>query len=533
MERAGLGNFVASDLTSSSSVAVTEREEDEIVLEANEPSARVFTRDDLSVVGALESGAPAARHLGDPVSAGVRGVKDVRGLYRKITWGLAATDAASLCLALLSAWLVTFGLRSMHLDYMLVVLTAPVVWLAVFHGFGLYAPQHLGAAEEFRRTLGAASLGVLLVMVASFWFDSSFSRAWVGLVWVFAVAFEMTARHVWRIYQSRMKADGRLVFRTLIVGTNAEASRLAVAMQPKRTGFAPLGYIAASGPQVAPDRLQVVGRIESLPQAIRDHAAECVFVASTAVGAEDMLLVAQAARQEGVEVRVSANLPEILTSRLSVQQVGTAMALTVKPVQLTGSQTVIKRVFDVVVAGIVLLLSLPLFALIALAVRATSQGPVLFSQPRVTKGSRSFMMYKFRTMVRNADQVRVAESPDPTVPFFKPENDPRITKLGAWLRRLSLDELPQLWNVVRGDMSLVGPRPLPAEQVAANLELLRSRHEVPAGVTGWWQINGRSNLNPEQALRLDLFYIENWSLTLDLYVLLKTVTVMLAQRGAY
>jgi len=457
----------------------------------------------------------------------------VRQRYRLIAWGLVGSDALCLALAILAAWLSRYGLSSPGADRILVLLAAPVLWVGVFHGFGLYAPQHLSASEEFRRTLGATSLGTVLVMMVSFSAQSSFSRGWLRITWVVALVLEMTLRHGWRVYQSRLKVDGRLSFRTLIVGTNEEAARLAAALKGASSGFAPLGYIVVSGPPVSPDGLSVVGRIGSLVEDIRDCGADCLFVASTAVESEDMLLVAQAARQEGVEVRVSANLPEILTSRLTVQQVGSAMALTLKPVQLTGTQTVIKRVFDLCVAAVGLIVTLPICLLIALGIRLTTRGPVLFRQQRVTKGGRSFTIYKFRTMVNNAHQLLVKESAGPTSPFFKVQDDPRLTKLGAWLRRISLDELPQLLNVVRGDMSLVGPRPLPAEQVAANLELLRTRHEVPAGVTGWWQINGRSSLTPEQALRLDLFYIENWSLTLDLYILLKTISVLIARRGAY
>jgi lipopolysaccharide/colanic/teichoic acid biosynthesis glycosyltransferase len=130
-------------------------------------------------------------------------------------------------------------------------------------------------------------------------------------------------------------------------------------------------------------------------------------------------------------------------------------------------------------------------------------------------------------------RVDVDSPADTSAPFFKLQADPRLTRVGAVLRRLSLDELPQLLNVLRGEMSLVGPRPLPADQVAANLELLSPRHEVPAGMTGWWQVNGRSGVTPEEAIHLDQFYIENWSLSLDLYVILKTFGAVLGQKGAH
>jgi lipopolysaccharide/colanic/teichoic acid biosynthesis glycosyltransferase len=175
-----------------------------------------------------------------------------------------------------------------------------------------------------------------------------------------------------------------------------------------------------------------------------------------------------------------------------------------------------------------LAVSLPLWAATAVAIRLSSRGPVFFRQDRVTTGGRIFPMYKFRTMKVNVDSPA-----DTSAPFFKLQADPRLTRVGAVLRRLSLDELPQLLNVLRGEMSLVGPRPLPADQVAANLELLSPRHEVPAGMTGWWQVNGRSGVTPEEAIHLDQFYIENWSLSLDLYVILKTFGAVVGQRGAH
>jgi lipopolysaccharide/colanic/teichoic acid biosynthesis glycosyltransferase len=211
-----------------------------------------------------------------------------------------------------------------------------------------------------------------------------------------------------------------------------------------------------------------------------------------------------------------------------LQQVGPVIALSLRPVRLSGKQALAKRAFDLVLGSLVLLATLPIWLAAAIAIRLTSPGPVFFHQERVTKGGRIFKMHKFRTMRED-----LPAGADTTVPFFKLDQDPRITPVGHLLRKWSLDELPQLWNVIRGEMSLVGPRPLPAEQVAANLELLGPRHEVPAGMTGWWQINGRSDVAPTQAVRLDAFYIENWSLTFDLYITLKTLWTIIERKGAY
>jgi len=403
--------------------------------------------------------------------------------------------------------------------------------VATFHAFGLYRPHRVSPPEEFRSTIAATSMGVVLLTVGVFWAHADFSRAWVGLTWFLALGGELVTRRVWRWYQGRLRADGRLSFRTLIVGTNAEARRLADSLRTRGSGYTPLGFVGENS-SVAEDSVQPMGRLDQLEQVIRDNRAECVFVASTAVGPEDVFRVSQLARRVGVEVRLSANVPLIIASRLSVQEVASTMTLALRAVRLTRTQAFMKRSFDLAVASVAVLVTFPIWLLITVTIRISSPGPALFRQPRVTRGGRVFTMYKFRTMRLDGDGVINERGMDRTQPFFKVPDDPRLTAVGRILRRASLDELPQLLNVLKGDMSLVGPRPLPAEQVAANLELLEPRHEMPAGVTGWWQIHGRSDLTLEEALRHDFFYIENWSLTLDLYILSRTLGAVIAGKGA-
>jgi len=398
----------------------------------------------------------------------------------------------------------------------------------VFRAFNLYGPQHLSPSDEFRGIIGAISLGIVLLVLASYWSKAAFPRAWLGLSWLLALLLELATRRAWESYRLRLKRDGRLAFRTLIVGTTGEATRLAETLKEPASGFTPIGYVGKSDPSAPADGLPVVGGIPDLRRLVREHDADCFFVASTCVSVEDMFGITQVARQERTEVRVSANLSQTLTSRLTLQKVGGAIALSIRPVRLTRTQIGMKRAFDLAIASTALIVSLPLWAVIAIAIRSSSSGPVFFRQERVTKGGRVFRMLKFRTM-----KVGVDSPADTSAPFFKLHSDPRLTSTGKALRRLSLDELPQFWNVLRGEMSLDGPRPLPSDQVAANLELLSPRHEVPAGVTGWWQINGRSGVSPEEAIHLDQFYIENWSLALDLYILLKTFGAVLGRRGAH
>jgi len=184
----------------------------------------------------------------------------------------------------------------------------------------------------------------------------------------------------------------------------------------------------------------------------------------------------------------------------------------------------VRRGLDLLCAGMAACVLSPVFVIVAFAIWIESGRPILFSQLRLGQNGRPFRIYKFRKFRPNCDLNGYP---------LTMKGDDRLTAIGRILAATKLDELPQLWNVIAGEMSLVGPRPLPADQVAANLDLLRPRHTVPAGVTGWWQINGRSRLTPEEALQLDLFYIENWSPTLDLYILLKTFSAVIGRQGAY
>jgi exopolysaccharide biosynthesis polyprenyl glycosylphosphotransferase len=448
--------------------------------------------------------------------------------YRHVALGLAITDALAVVVALLVSYAVRYPGHLASGRAVVVVVFAPLVWIGVFYTFNLYAPQHVSAPEELRRVIGASGVGIVVMALAGFWSKSSFSRAWVGFTWVLVLVLELLSRRLWRAYQWRMRMDGRLSLRTLVVGTSAEASRLVELLKVADSGFVPLGHVRGPGPTDPANGLPVLGWVGDLDRLVREHAADCLFVASSGITDADLGHVTQVARQADVEVRVLANLPQMLTSRLAVLKVGPAIAFALRPVHLSGPQTAMKRTLDLVVASVALLLTLPLWPFIAVAIRLDSRGPVLFHQERVTKGGRIFRMHKFRTM-----RTGISPMIDTSRPFFKLDSDPRLTRVGRFLRRLSLDELPQLWNVLTGDMSIVGPRPLPAEQVAAHPDLLTARQVVPAGMTGWWQINGRSGVTPEEALRLDLFYIENWSPSLDLYVLLKTFGAVVTGRGAH
>ena len=471
---------------------------------------------------------PAAPPIQEPAAA------TALAGFRRVAAALMVADA----LCIVGALLVVHadgpdGVR-VTTDFLFVLLIAPILWVSLFHSFGLYGVRHLSPPEEFRRLISATILGVVVIVVGSVWWKEALDdRSSLALMCVVALFFELVVRRLARWHIRKQKRLGQLALRTLIAGTNEEAAHIAAALSPPREGFVPIGFVTSAGSYATNPGLPLLGTIDDLEGLIRSRAVECVFVASTAASPDDVYRIFQSCRRADIEMRLSANAPEVLTSRVSIQQVQSLMMLAVRPVRLTGPQSVLKRTFDVVIASLGMALLILPMAAIALAIKLTSRGPVVFRQERVTKGERSFTMYKFRTMVTDQERALEGRLIDLTQPFFKMPHDPRLTAVGRLLRSFSLDELPQLWNVIRGDMSLVGPRPLPVEQVTANHDLLQPRHEVRAGLTGWWQVSGRSKVDADEALKLDMFYIENWSLSLDVYVLLKTAWAVLARRGAY
>ena len=478
----------------------------------------------------VETPSASERPAADPGAA-----PSPAGALRRFRWvatALLVLDALCIVSAVLIVNLVRSG--AVSTDVVLVTITAPIIWVAVFYAVGLYGVRHLPASEEFRRLISAVTVGVFLVHFTTVWWDASPDRVSIGLVWAVALLMELVARRLGRWYVRQQKRTGRMAFRTLIVGTNQEAERIARALEAPVRGFIPLGVVTQIVETKVRGGMAVLGTISDIDRMIREHAAECVFVASKSVSEDEMRKISSACRRSRIELRVSTNLPEVLTSRLRVEQVhNDVMAISVRPATLTRVQMAAKRTFDLLLGSFALVLFSPAMVLTAVLIKLTSAGPVLFRQERVTQGGRTFTMFKFRTMVTDPDGALEGRLIDLSQPFFKLPNDPRLTAVGRILRASSLDELPQLWNVLLGDMSLVGPRPLPAEQVAANVEILASRHEVRAGITGWWQISGRSEVDVDEALRMDTFYIENWSLTLDLYILLKTIGAVIARRGAY
>jgi exopolysaccharide biosynthesis polyprenyl glycosylphosphotransferase len=479
--------------------------------------------------GLVRAPRPAgARERPDAASGGARALGRV-GL------AMLALDAVLLAASLALGHVIRFGLTWPPRSEVLAIAIAGPAWILVAAAWGLRRPHRLSGAEELRRVVAAVSTAVVLVWTAAFWWQAAVSRGWLGISWMLGTA-ALSGHHLaWRGVLERARARGRLRLRAAIVGTNAEGEQLARQLADSGA-FEPVGFVWTGLGDPRLDGLPRLGDVETICEGAASLEADCLFVAASAVSEGQMLGLIRAARRRGLELRVTTTLPGVYATRVTLQPIGPeggSVSLLVPPVRLSGPQAALKRLVDIAVSAAGLVLLSPVLAAIALAVKLDSPGPVLYRQVRATRHGRPFTMLKFRSMLPDAEADLRRRGVDVTRPFFKLEGeDPRITRVGRFLRRTSLDELPQLWNVLKGEMSLVGPRPLPIEQVRANLELLAARHEVRAGLTGWWQVKGRADLDTPEALRMDAFYVENWSLWLDLEILLRTVAVVLRGEGA-
>ena len=280
---------------------------------------------------------------------------------------------------------------------------------------------------------------------------------------------------------------------------------------------------------------RISAAVESLRGVLAANPADELIVTDSDYSERDLLQIVEAAHRSGVKVRIAPKITELLVQRAEYVPGQGAPLFELRPPVFAGADWLVKRSFDLAVSSLVLVVGLPLWLAIAAAIKLNARGPVFYRDPRIGLGGQEFEMFKFRTMVAGAaeQQAQLERRNEAEGALFKIRDDPRVTRVGAALRRFSIDELPNMLNVLRGEMSLVGPRPLPLRDYALLEEWHRKRSDVLPGMTGLWQISGRSDLSFDDLVRLDFYYLENWSIWLDISILAKTLPAVLARRGAY
>lgn len=455
---------------------------------------------------------------------------------------LVCTDAAAAVTGMLLAAGILEWILGTSLDSSALVAAASVpVWPIIFAQQGLYQSRRLSRRmEELRRIINSVLAGILVLAGLSVLFQSDLSRGWLGLVFICVTTLVYCEREVARRVIASRRAHGHMTRRVVVVGQNAEAAELAGMLENyPQHGYEVVGFVADPAVPVVDLRTgrplgPYLGSPQDVLDLVRATGATGVIVATTSTDLESANRLIRELTREGLFVELTSAMRDISASRISLRSLGPYPLLAVEPVAELSWRRVAKRCFDVVAASLMLLVTLPLIVLSALTIRVRTGPGVLFRQERVGRGGRTFTVYKLRTMVPGAeDQLEsLRERNEAAGPMFKIADDPRVTPVGRVLRRLSIDELPQLFNVLVGDMSLVGPRPaLPAEASEWD-EVLRERLRVKPGITGEWQVSGRYQASIEEYARLDLHYVDNWSLVRDLVILLRTVPAVISRRGA-
>jgi len=405
-----------------------------------------------------------------------------------------------------------------------------VVWVIIFRALHMYgARRNASRVDELYRVAGGVSLGMLVVLTGAFFYRGfSYSRLVFVLIWATSIVLLGVSRVALIHYERHLHGRGRRLLKAAIVGSGKWGEQLFKSVDRRPgSGYQFVGHVGGSA--FLHDRLPSLGELGDLARIAGEGQIWTFFLAPDDAELPELSSILNECSGLNVDFYLVPNLLEIMTSRVRVEDLEGIPVLKVKDAAMTGWSHIFKRAFDVCFSSIALLLLWPVFIVISLAVLMGSRGTVFYRQERIGMDGREFKVLKFRTMSMDAESK--------TGPVWAVEGDPRVSRVGRVLRKTSLDETPQLWNVLRGDMSLVGPRPERqyfVERFRASIPKYLERHRVKSGMTGWAQVHGlRGNAPIEERTRFDLYYVENWSLMLDIRILLMTVWAVLKGENSY
>ncbi|WP_433654744.1 sugar transferase [Nocardia sp. CA-128927] len=461
---------------------------------------------------------------------------------------LRATDFAVVGVTVLVAHLIpssTADVLGSGVPHVALTVSIVLAWLAFLQLFDAQSPQVVGAgAEEYRRVLSATLYLFALIATASVAFRLDATREYLVVALPLGLLGLLGARALWRKLSTYYGLGVRQPISVLVVGNRAAAQAVTSAFAGDPASSYQVIGVCTPDPAGADARdidaagrsVPTVGDLRSVPAAaFRTRADAVVVTGGDVCEPDDFRRLAWDLEELGVELMVAPGLVDIAGNRMTRQSVSDMTVLHIGKPRHPHAQSLGKTIFDVCFAVTALVATAPTLLAIALLIKLTSRGPVFYRSERIGMHGKPFAMIKFRSMYIDADEQAAAliEKSGGNPVFFKLEHDPRITPLGRTLRKYSLDELPQFLNVLRREMSVVGPRPQVQREVDAYDDIMRRRLLVKPGITGLWQVSGRSNLSLERSMRLDVFYVDNWSMRLDLAILANTITTVASGDGAY
>lgn len=463
---------------------------------------------------------------------------------------LKLSDALLIAMAFLFAYLIRYELqwfRSVDPVFQTDFSTYYLSWAAsvgilifFFHLSGVYRTRLDRAwLEEIYAVAGAATIGVVVLITVHLLFRPLlYSRLIFLYTAILVVLFMGISRGILLMVRYYLRQHGVGVKRVVLIGAG-DVGRMVmrnIAARPG-LGYRLIGFLDDNPAKGSTDigRFKALGPVENFGQVLKSETVDVAIICLPWQSHRTVSRLINECEQAHVQAQIVPDLFQLTKNQMRVDDLNGIPLISSREVSIAGGNLVLKRGSDLLLACVMTLIALPLGLLIALAIRLDSPGPILYTQVRVGRHGERFRMYKFRSMVADAEERReeVADLNEASGPLFKIKDDPRRTRVGRWLRRWSLDELPQLINIFRGEMSLVGPRPnLPAE-VSQYREWHKKRLSVSPGITGLWQVSGRSDLTFDEMVLLDIYYAENWALSMDFSILLQTVPKVLLGKGAY
>lgn len=425
-------------------------------------------------------------------------------------------------------------IQVLHVILLVAVMTA---WHVLFRLHRLYESRRLDKdSQKIWDVVRAATWGTAVsVGVAAGFKINVVTPAFIVAFWVSSTAYSLLFRLLLTVFLVRMRLLGRNLRYVVIIGTNQKAYNIARALtENKSMGYRVVGHVDNTI-HLKNHGINHLGTLQDLPSIVKTTVIdEIIITLPVRSHYEEIQRIILLAEEQGIRTRCLADVFETKQAPLYDDGAGLSSTVSVTGVQKEWHQMV-KRAVDIVLASVMLVLAMPVMMAAAVAIKVTSPGPVLFIQTRVGLNKRRFELYKFRTMVVNAEnlQAQVEHLNEMDGPVFKIANDPRVTPLGRLLRKTSIDELPQLVNVLKGDMSLVGPRPLPERDYSGfDQDWQRKRFSVPPGITCIWQVSGRNNVAFDEWMKMDMEYIDRWTPLYDFKILMKTIPAVIKRKGA-
>ncbi|WP_235835442.1 MULTISPECIES: sugar transferase [Arthrobacter] len=467
--------------------------------------------------------------------------------YSRLLW---IVDAAVICSVAGIAQFARFGTNNSfvvvdghHLDYFTVSLIIACAWMGALTIYRSRDKQVVGIGpDEYKRVFSATIILVGLLNLVCVVFEVDIARGYVALVFPLGCLGLIASRWALRRWLSSQRAHGHYLSKVVVLGA-VEDVKYVINQIEKKSGpaYEVVGVVMPGKPDPAGlfvngQPIPVVGDPYSVVGAVAATEADAVIIAGPVEGGGAYIQeLGWQLEESSTQLILTTGLTNVAGPRIHSRPVEGLPLMHVELPHYAGGKHVLKRLLDIVLSAAALIVLAPVFVVLAVLIRRDSPGPVIFKQERIGRRGQTFMMYKFRSMVENAEDALAGllDQNEGAGLLFKMQKDPRVTRVGEWMRRYSLDEFPQFWNVLLGNMSLVGPRPPLQREVDGYESHVHRRLYIKPGLTGMWQINGRSELNWQDSVRLDLYYVENWSIVGDIIILWRTARAMIRPVGAY